>query len=217
MEFTYIEDGIDAIVIDNFYSQSQMEDIRKELAWLTKPSIMRGEEDLSAARENGIIQTSKSGVFLEEVFNNWKHSALISNLIYNMNEESFRNKVLSYNTLFKSMFHCNTKTHLLSYYENSDYYKPHIDIAFFTVLNYFTKEPKQFSGGEIVLKSCNSSKEATVEIMDNRVVIIASCTLHEVKPIISTMTNTLSGNGRYCNSAFLNIRDQRLDTQNDSN
>jgi len=28
MEFTYIEDGIDAIVIDNFYTDKQLEDIR---------------------------------------------------------------------------------------------------------------------------------------------------------------------------------------------
>jgi len=217
MEFTYIEDGIDAIVIDNFYSQSQLEDIRKELVWLTKPSIMRDETTLSSATAEGVVQTSKNGIFLEEVFNNWRHSALISSLISNMETEFFRNKVLSYNTMYKSLFHCNTKTHLLSYYENADYYKPHTDIAFFTALNYFTKEPKQFSGGEIVLKSCNSSKEATVEIVDNRVVIIASCTVHEVLPIVSSMQNTLSGNGRYCNSAFFNIRDQRLDTQNDSN
>jgi hypothetical protein len=217
MEFTYIEDGIDAIVIDNFYTESQLDDIRKELVWLTKPSIMRTETELSSAVDNGVIQTSKSGIFLEEVFNDWKHSALISNLIYNMAEETFREKVLSYNTLYKSLFHCNTKTHLLSYYENADYYKPHTDIAFFTILNYFNKEPKQFTGGEIVLKSCNSSKEATIEIMDNRIVIIASCTVHEVKPIVSNMRNTLSGNGRYCNSAFFNIRDTRLDKQNDSN
>jgi len=97
----------------------------------------------------------------------------------------------------------------LSYYENADYYHPHTDHAFYTALNYFVKEPKQFSGGEIILKSCNSTKEATVEIMDNRVIIIASCTVHEVKPIVSSMQNTLSGNGRYCNSAFISISDQR--------
>jgi Rps23 Pro-64 3,4-dihydroxylase Tpa1-like proline 4-hydroxylase len=209
MHFTYIEDGIDAIVIDNFYTDKQLEDIRTELNWLTKKPIMQDETKLSAATVDGVIQTSKRGVFLEEVFVNWKHSALISNLMYNMDTPQFREKLLSYNTLYKTLFSCNTRSHLLSYYENADYYHPHTDSAFYTVLNYFVKEPKQFSGGEIILKSCNSTKEANVEVMDNRVVIIASCTVHEVKPIVSSMQNTLSGNGRYCNSAFISISDQR--------
>jgi predicted 2-oxoglutarate/Fe(II)-dependent dioxygenase YbiX len=89
-------------------------------------------------------------------------------------------------------------------------------MAVYTILNYFTKEPKMFTGGEIVLKSHNSTKEATVEIMDNRVVIITSCTLHEVKPIVSSMQNTLSGNGRYCNSAFLTVC-ENMEKKNDSN
>jgi hypothetical protein len=217
MDFTYIADGIDAVVIDNFYTEEQLKEIHTELGWLTKKSIMTNETKLSAAEVDGVIQTSKSGIFLEEVFKNWRHSALVSNLMYNMDGDTFRNKLLEFNTLYKTLFHCNARTHLLSYYENADYYKPHTDVAFFTILNYFNKEPKQFSGGEIVLKSCNSKKEATVEIRDNRVIIIASCTLHEVKPISSDMENTLSGNGRYCNSAFLTIVDQRMEPRNDSN
>jgi hypothetical protein len=179
---------------------------------------MTDETKLASAVDNGIIQTSKNGIFLENVFNNWRHSALISYLIFNTNEEQFKNKMLGFNPLFRTMFHCNSRSHLLSYYENSDYYKPHTDIAVFTILNYFTKEPKQFSGGEIVLKSYESNKEATIEIMDNRTVIITSCTTHEVKPIVSSMQNTLSGNGRYCNSAFLNIMDTpNMGNKNDSN
>jgi hypothetical protein len=217
MDFKYIADGIDAVVIDNFYNDFQMAEIKTELGWLTKKSIMQDENSLSAAQENGIIQTSKTGVFLENVFVNWRHSALISSLIFNMDTPYFREKLLSHNTMYKSLFNCNTRSHLLSYYENADYYKPHTDHAFFTALSYFTVEPKQFTGGEIVLKSCNSPKEATIEIMNNRVVIIASCTVHEVKPIVSSLENTLSGNGRYCNSAFITMSDQRKENKNDSN
>jgi Rps23 Pro-64 3,4-dihydroxylase Tpa1-like proline 4-hydroxylase len=84
------------------------------------------------------------------------------------------------------------------------------------VLNYFNTEPKQFSGGEIVLKSHNSTKEATIEPVNNRIVIIASCTLHEVKELKSQLNNTYSGDGRYCNAIFLTYIDQRQ-IQNDSN
>jgi len=42
---------------------------------------MQDETKLSAAQVDGVIQTSKRGVFLEEVFVNRKHTALIYNLI----------------------------------------------------------------------------------------------------------------------------------------
>ena len=137
MEFTYIADGIDAIVIDNFYTEEQLKEIMLELKWLTKKSIMKDETNLKAAEtETGEILTSKNGIFLEEVFKNYKHSALIYHGLTQTKSELFRNSLLSYNTMFKSLFECNARCHLISYYENSQYYKPHKDGFFFTILNY---------------------------------------------------------------------------------
>ena len=47
MEFQYIADGIDAVVIDNFYTEEQLKQIMLELKWLTKPSILIKENQLS--------------------------------------------------------------------------------------------------------------------------------------------------------------------------
>lgn len=209
MEWNYIAEGIDALVIDNFYSKEQLADINKELQWLTKPSIMGDQSTLSPATVLGVVQTSKSGIFLEEVMVNWKHSSLISSLITNMAEKDFQEKMFSYNSLYKMIYGCNYRTHLLSYYENADYYKPHTDAAVFTILSYFNKEPKKFTGGEIVLSSAFGDKNATIEVNNNRVIIIASCTSHSVNPIISDMSNSLSGDGRYCCATFLSALDER--------
>ena len=219
MEFNYIADGIDAVVIDNFYTKEQMDEIMLELKYLTKKSIMQPPEKLSSAStEGGQLLTSKKGVFLEHVFANWQHSALISYAWEQLYLENVRSKLLSYNTLYKILYHCNSRTHLLSYYENSDYYKPHPDSTIFTILNYFHTEPAQFTGGEVKLFSCNSEKVATVEIKPNRIVIIAGCTMHEVAPIKSNLKNSLSGDGRYCNAIFVNLRDDPpKGTKNDSN
>ena len=126
-----------------------------------------------------------------------------------------KDKLLGYNTMFKSLFDCNTRCHLVSYYENSQYYKPHKDAFYFTILNYFFVEPKQFDGGELVVYSCNSTKEATIEPKHNRTVIIQSSTLHQANEIKSKLDQKLSGQGRYCNAIFLSITDPRL--HNDSN
>jgi hypothetical protein len=210
MEFNYVSDGIDAVVIDNFYTEEQLKEIMLELKWLTKPAVLCREDKLSSAvDESGFSLTSKTGVFLEQVFKNWEHSAIIKYGFEQMSTDIFKTNILKYNTLFKTIFACNSRTHLVSYYENADYYKKHTDVAVFTLLNYFYKEPKQFDGGDIILHSYNSEKKATIEIKNNRVVLIASATTHEVSEIKSKLNNTLSGNGRYCSATFFNIVDSR--------
>jgi hypothetical protein len=207
MEFNYIADGIDAVVIDNFYTEEQLKDIMNELNWLNKPSILQDETQLTTAEQDGKLLSSKHGVFLENVFRDWRHSALISSSMKQTNCKQFKDGLLKNNTMFKSLFECNVRSHLLSYYENSNYYKPHTDAFFFTILNYFNVEPKKFIGGEIVLKSCISDKEATIEPMNNRTVVILSSTVHEVKEI--KLDKSFNGLGRYCNSAFLTYKDPR--------
>ena len=207
MEFNYISDGIDAVVIDNFYTEEQLKEIMIELKWLTKPTVLTSGYGLSSAtdEDTGEFITSKHGVFLDGIFKNYRHSAIILHGITQMQIESFRSKLLECNSLFKSFLNCDSRSHLLSYYENSDYYKPHTDACFFTVLSYFYTEPKLFEGGELVLSSCNSNKQATIEVKNNRVLIIASSTVHEVLEIKSKLNNTLSGHGRYCVATFLTV------------
>jgi len=208
MEFNFIEDGIDAVVIDNFYTEQQLKEIMIELKWLTKPSIMVSEENLSSARNetSNEFLTSKKGIFLEEVFVNWRHSALIKYPMDNFTKDNVKNKLLEFNSLFKLFYNVDSRSHLLSYYENSDFYKPHTDTTVFTVLNYFFNEPRKFTGGELKLYGFNNKKEADIELRNNRVVIIAGNTFHEVKEIKSNLDNSFSGDGRYCNAIFLNQR-----------
>jgi hypothetical protein len=206
MEFNYIGDGIDAIVIDNFYSEEQLKHIYDELKFLTKPSIMVDDVDKleAAVDQDGNFITSKSGVWVDGIFQDWRSSSLISYPMQNFSTKETTEKILSYNSLFKLFFHCNSRSHLLSYYEHAGYYSKHKDVSVFTVLSYFYTEPKQFTGGDLTLYSIDESKQATIETRNNRVVIIPSCTPHQVSTIEMT-SKKLSGNGRYCCSIFLNV------------
>lgn len=207
MEFSYIGDGIDAIIIDNFYSEDQLKEIHDELKFLTKPSIMVDDKDkLEAAVDlEGNFITTKSGVWIDQVFQDWKHSALIKYPMENFSKKETTDKILSYNSLFSLFYYCNVRNHLLSYYENAGYYSKHTDASVFTVLNYFHKNPKQFTGGDITLYSKGEVKKATIECRENRVVIIPSCITHEVSNIEMT-SKKLSGDGRYCCSIFLTVQ-----------
>jgi hypothetical protein len=207
MEFEFIADGINAIVIDNFYDEEQLKEINNELAFLTKPSIMSDDKDkLEAAVDiHGNYVTTKSGVWVDSVFKEWKHSALIRCPMENFSKKQTRENIVAYNSLFNLFYHCNVRNHLLSYYENCGYYSKHIDASVFTVLSYFHREPKQYVGGDITLYSEGELKKATIESRNNRVIIIPSSTVHEVSKIEMT-SKKLSGDGRYCCAIFLTVQ-----------
>lgn len=211
MQISFIDDGIDAIVIDNFYSEEQLQEIWDEIKFLTNPKIMFEDKDeLEAAVDvNGNFITNKAGVWVDKVYNNWRSSNLLRNIINNLNDAQLKTEVLNHNTLHKILWYCDKRGHLLSYYENTGYYSKHTDGGVYTVLSYFHKEPKMFSGGDIILHSYDNSKKATIETKNNRVVIIPSCVVHEVSEVKIT-TKKFSGDGRYCLSAFLNISDRDL-------
>jgi hypothetical protein len=210
MDFTYIDEGINAVVIDNFFNENQLKEIMTELKWLTKESVLVGERQLDTAENEYGALASKSGVFLESVFNNWRHSALISSSVHQMNSKEFHNGLMSHNELYKTLFYCNHRSHLLSYYQNADYYGAHCDASFYTMLSYFHTEPKKFKGGEIILSSYTQEKKATIEIKPNRIVLITSNTWHEVAKLESDANMPkYSGDGRYCNAIFLTRIDDK--------
>ena len=211
MKFTYVDNGIDAVIVDDFYTKNQLMDIHKELKLLTNSKIFLDETRLDTATHNGKLIASKHGIFLEQFFKDWRKSHLITHGITQTTSNEFRKGLYKCNTMYISLFLCNVRSHLLSYYENSDYYDTHTDSFFFTILNYFNVEPKQFSGGEVILMSCNSNKKSTIEPINNRIIVIPSCTPHKVKKIKFSSSNAFSGNGRYCNAMFLTHLDPKVD------
>lgn len=199
MEFNYIADGIDAVIIDNFYSQDQLTQIYYQLNGMTNSDIMVEDKDkLEAAVDlDGNYITAKYGVWFND-----ETLPLIKFSVENFSRKDVQDKFISFNSMYRILFHLNRRAHLLSYYENSGYYSKHIDASVFTILNYFHQEPKQFTGGDIILHSRDFSKKAIVETKNNRVVIIPSCTLHEVTEVKMT-SRKLDGSGRYCCSIFV--------------
>jgi Rps23 Pro-64 3,4-dihydroxylase Tpa1-like proline 4-hydroxylase len=78
------------------------------------------------------------------------------------------------------------------------------------MLNYYHTEPKKFKGGEIILSSYNNQKKATIEVKNNRCVLITSNTWHEVAKLESEIDMPkYSGDGRYCCSIFLSRIDDK--------
>ncbi len=79
----------------------------------------------------------------------------------------------------------------LSAYGDGDYYTQHVDsqlnditLTLMTIVYMSCKEPKQFEGGDFVIRFRN--EKAVIPFKNNTLIIFASQTIHEVLPIKMT-------------------------------
>ena len=88
---------------------------------------------------------------------------------------------------------------LISYYEDTDYYKSHRDDVLITALSYFFVEPKKFKGGEIIFTDFNLRFEVT----NNTTIVFPSHIMHEVSEISLDEKDKGKGLGRFCMNQFV--------------
>ncbi|HET9630413.1 MAG TPA: 2OG-Fe(II) oxygenase, partial [Novosphingobium sp.] len=84
----------------------------------------------------------------------------------------------------------------LAAHRDGSFYKPHVDTHFgvgrastegdrmLTLVYYFHRQPRGFSGGEIALYPYNREARTLIEPFDNRLVAFPAHTLHEVCPVM---------------------------------
>jgi Rps23 Pro-64 3,4-dihydroxylase Tpa1-like proline 4-hydroxylase len=93
----------------------------------------------------------------------------------------------------------NLDTTKIRYYQNGEYYRPHTDYTLAALsLSYFYREPKQFSGGELVFPSHNYEFDCS----HNSMILIPGYVEHGVNKI-KTEETPYSGHSRYCMTQFL--------------
>jgi len=88
----------------------------------------------------------------------------------------------------------------VSYYENGSEYKSHFDNYMHTVLIWFYREPKRFTGGDLKF---NQSGQV-VECKHNRMILFPSYYMHEVDKVFMDEKDLNKGLGRFCLTHFYN-------------
>ena len=186
------------IRIDDFYDEDELALIWEELKFLTyrhklNPPLKTGQSKP--------MMKKNAGLFLDDLYSDRN----ISNIL-RVNRKIFSKDVMKkYNDLsemHENIFNCNQDTTLISYYENEGFYKPHSDTAVVTALTWFFKEPKQFTGGDLVFSAFNK----TIEIENNMLLVFPSVVKHEVTAVsMEKDIPKFSRLGRYCMSQFMNI------------
>jgi Rps23 Pro-64 3,4-dihydroxylase Tpa1-like proline 4-hydroxylase len=182
--------------VRNFFNPEELRLVWQELDFLThfdkmNPPSQTGQKD--PHMKNNV------GVFLEQVYVDRKYSNILR-----LNRKLFSDVIISsYESLHythRYLGACNSDSTLVSYYENSGYYKSHMDLSVVTSIIWLYKEPKRFEGGDLIF----TNFEETVNVENNMMIMFPSCVHHEVTSIempIDVVPYT--GYGRYALTNFV--------------
>ena len=199
MIINHFIDPFPYILIDNFYNSEELELIWEELNFLCYPNKLQPPTQThSAVDSEGKCLKQNSSIFLEQVYSDRNASSIlnVNRKIFNHFEEVFENSP----SWFFNTFSCNHDYTLISYYENSNHYKKHPDLAFVTMLTWFFKEPKSFCGGD--LNFYCGDQVVPVDLKNNRCVIFPSSIEHSVEKVYMDENMCNKKLGRFCMTQF---------------
>jgi len=194
MDIQCLENPPHVFVIENFYTEDELNKIWEELDDLYDKNFLDNSSNVGPARtRDGISLKKANGVFLYE-------SKFPNSNIIKLNKKIKECSLLfaQQDKTYAKLGECVYNT-LISYYSNGHYYKPHDDQSIFTACSYFFKEPKKFSGGNFILNDFNKE----FEIKNNMVIIFPGKYTHQARKV--ELKKEFPDYGRYCISQFFNI------------
>jgi Rps23 Pro-64 3,4-dihydroxylase Tpa1-like proline 4-hydroxylase len=198
MIFSYYEvKGLPVVIIDEYYSENAARLIWQELCFLNSaPDKFLNPEDTGSAwttnkdGEKEYLRKNKA-VPLDKVYSKREMSDILS-----ANRKIFTKDMVEQleklHIYFRTLDGISGDATLINYYENSDYYLPHVDMACVTVLSWFFKQPKSFTGGQLIIE-----EELNIECVYNRTVIFPSMLKHSVESTAVEASLVGQNYGRY--------------------
>lgn len=198
MEIQYFNEQIPYIIIDDFYTLEEQNEMMVELDYLTEPRrlILPFEDNYSAGSMDDQLKNVPCQ-YLDNFYKNRDHSSILQ-----ITEKLFMNDgqlINNHPHWAFSITEINLHwTHVL-YYEEEQEYKPHWDSARFTALTYFYNEPKRFSGGDLVF----DDYDIEIECINNRVIVFPSILRHASTPVKMVGNRDQQKNGKFCITQFL--------------
>ena len=196
------------LVVDDYYNEEELIKIWYELGYL--------RDKLVSPKKGGSAYITDSKGKREYLKTNtclYIDNVLKGSWIRECNRKTFdiqndikdQQKNHSTSTWFFKNLSTNFDSTLVSYYDNSEYYKSHHDNALITVLTWLYINPKRFKGGDLTF----TDYDITIECINNRTIMFPSLIRHEVDPVIMKKEDCNKGLGRWCLTQFGNNKDIR--------
>ena len=197
------------MVVQNFYNQSELDLIWKELDFYTAPNKL-----FEAKEYGGVVdRTNAKAILLDELYKGSKNKKNFRNIsnILTVNRKLFNCGVLD---KFSQIHECctlatqsNHDVTKVRYYHNNEYYDPHTDSSVhFLAFSYFYKEPKKFIGGDLIFPKYDFK----LPCENNSMVIFPGWVEHGVRKVTIKDSDYFDGWGRYCISSFFSCVDKSV-------
>jgi Rps23 Pro-64 3,4-dihydroxylase Tpa1-like proline 4-hydroxylase len=186
------------MLVKNYFSEDDIEHMFRELRFLTPKMTFQDGKDLPSKDHKKNTQIN-----LDDLYENRETSNILNtmNKIYDDSELINNLKISSW--FYEVWGYTNIDNTFVAYYEDTDYYKAHRDIAVISMMYWLWEEPKSFEGGNIHL----TDYDIEIPLERNQLMIMPSSLNHAVDPIkMIKQTDKLSGMGRYCIVRFLKLK-----------
>ena len=191
------KEPIPYLLVKNYFDDKDIESMLKELRFLTpKMSFQLPQKMAEGTKQNNQInldnlygdrETSNILNVMNKIYDDKK-------LIETLHDMSWFYKVWKYTNLDQTF---------VAYYEDTDYYKAHRDIAVISLMYWLWEEPKSFTGGNVHL----TDYDIEIPLERNQLMVMPSSTKHAVTSIKMINNNEkFSGMGRYCIVRFLKLK-----------
>ena len=186
-------------IFRNFYNDRELDLIWEELNFYTRPNKL-----LDVKEYMGVVgSTNARAIILDDVYENHRS---ISNIL-TVNRKIFYEETLEVVSNISDCCSlakdCNWDTTKVRYYHNGEYYKPHTDKAMpFLAFSYFHKQPKRFTGGELIFPKYDYSFDCD----DNSLIIFPGWVEHGVNEVSIQNSDYYDGYGRYAITSFFGFK-----------
>ena len=196
-EYVIRQEPIPYMLVKNYFSEDDVEKMLKELRFLTPKmefhdgvNLDKGHKKNTQINLDKLYETRKTSNILNVMDKIYDDSELVKNL----KNTSWFYEVWGYTNLDQTF---------VAYYEDTDYYKAHRDIAVVSMMYWLWEEPKSFTGGDIHL----TDYDIEIPLERNQLMVMPSSTKHAVTSIKMINNNEkFSGMGRYCIVRFLKLK-----------
>ena len=205
IDYEIIGKDYPVMVFDNFYSDDQVKDIWYELDGYNKTKSRElwtsNLKDTNRAKDSkGNSLSTNERIYLDQLYQNRNTSMILFHYKKIMSKAA-RERYFNLSAATRNIDNVNRDYSMISYYTGGDKYDFHKDNATHTALWWTYKEPKAFTGGDLVLKD----GDFTVDCKHNRLVMFPSFYLHASTPIKMEYANDEERLGKYTISHFFNI------------
>ena len=184
-------------IAEDYFDETQINDMLTELRFLTPKMVYQNGKNMVEGHKKNVQ------IGIDDMYQNRDTSNIIQifDTIYQDKELIQTLKDMSW--FYEIWNYTNLDNTFVAYYENSDYYKGHRDIAVISMMYWIWEEPKSFTGGDIHL----TDYDIEIPLKRNQLLIIPSSIKHAVNKIqMNDDIKKLSGMGRYCIARFLKLQ-----------